>query len=209
MSDGPNFAMNANMHSAFKREIVRLRNGLSTVNLADDRARAGLVRRYEFFSATLHHHHQGEDRYLWPTVKERALPAEQVVIDAMEAEHETLGKALGRTDASFADLSTASDTTLIAAQLDDLMNVLTGHCAHEERDAVPIVRKYVTEHDLKEFMAFNRAAKDSNLVLPWVCDGATPGEEQSTWGMIPAPVRLFIKPMFTRKYNKFSAACGV
>ena len=38
------------------------------------RARAG---RWELFSATLHHHHHGEDLWLWPLLLERADPSER------------------------------------------------------------------------------------------------------------------------------------
>jgi hypothetical protein len=53
-------SMNTNMHSAFKREILRLRGGLRKADLSDAMATEGLARRYKFFSVTLHHHHDGE-----------------------------------------------------------------------------------------------------------------------------------------------------
>ena len=54
-------SMNTNMHAAFKREIRRIQSGLAKADLASSSARANLVRRYDFFSETLHHHHEGED----------------------------------------------------------------------------------------------------------------------------------------------------
>src|SRR5450759_774701 len=57
---------NTNMHSAFKREILRLRDGLRKADLSDAKTTEGLARRYKFFSVTLHHHHQAEDTFLWP-----------------------------------------------------------------------------------------------------------------------------------------------
>ncbi|NQU36700.1 MAG: hypothetical protein HQ526_03775, partial [Actinobacteria bacterium] len=87
--------------------------------------------------------------------------------------------------------------------------VLTQHCADEEANGIRIVQRYVTEADVKEFMKFTRESEYANLVLPWVCDNAEPDVEQHTWGMIPAPVRLFLKPMMTRKYDAFSRECAV
>ena len=46
-------------------------------------------------------------------------------------------------------------------------------------------------------------------MLAWVCDGATPAQIDSTWAMLPGFVRVFVKPMSTRKYAKFTAECGV
>jgi len=202
-------SMNTNMHSAFKREILRLRDGLREADLSDAKATEGLARRYKFFSVTLHHHHEGEDTFLWPNVRPKANPQESLVLDAMEAEHGALASVLDAVDEEFKNLSVKSDKDHIAARLDELGAVLSGHTQHEEREGVPIVQKYIEEDDFKAFVKFSRHSEDASLVLPWVSDGATPTEVASTWGMIPAPVRLFVKPMLTRKYTKFTQNCGV
>jgi hemerythrin-like domain-containing protein len=201
--------MNTNLHSAFKREILRLRDGLRKADLSDAKATEGLARRYKFFSVTLHHHHEGEDTFLWPNVRPKANPQESLVLDAMEAEHGALASVLDAVDEEFKNLSVKSDKDHIAARLDELGAVLSGHTQHEEREGVPIVQKYIEEDDFKAFVKFSRHSEDASLVLPWVSDGATPTEVASTWGMIPAPVRLFVKPMLTRKYTKFTQNCGV
>ena len=202
-------SMNTNMHSAFKREILRLRAGLLKADLSHAKATEGLARRYKFFSITLHQHHQGEDTYQWPVIRPKANPQEIAVLDAMEAEHEALASVLAAVDVDFKTLSANSDKDQIAARLDELHTVLSGHTQHEENEGVPIVQKYFEEDDLKAFVKFSRDSEDASLVLPWVSDGATPAEVASTWAMIPAPVRLFVRPMLTRKYTKFTAECGV
>jgi iron-sulfur cluster repair protein YtfE (RIC family) len=202
-------SMNTNMHSAFRREILRVRDGLLKADLSDARVRQGLARRYRFFSVTLHHHHKGEDTFLWPNVRPKASEPEIVVLDAMEAEHEALASVLGAVDEDFETLSASSDKDQIAGRLDELREVLSGHTQHEEREGVPIVQKYLGEDDFKAFVKFNRGGEDASLVLPWVSDGATSTEVESTWDMIPAPVRLFVKPVLTRKYTKFTQDCGV
>lgn len=202
-------SMNTNMHSAFKREILRLRDGLRKADLSDAKATEGLVRRCKFLSVTLHQHHQGEDTFLWPNIRPKANPQEIVVLDAMEAEHRALASVLGAVDEDFKTLSVNSDKDQIAARLDELRTVLSGHTQREESEGIPIVQKYIEEDDFKAFVNFSRDGEDASLVLPWVSDGATPIEVASTWGMIPAPVRLFVKPMLTRKYTKFTEECGV
>ena len=209
MADKVDFTINSNMHSAFLREVDRLQKAVATVDLSDSAVAAGLARRYVFFSHTLHAHHEGEDTFLWPLALAKATPQEAVILYAMAAEHEALATALTGLDSQFAQLSADSDVARISGGLDRLRAILTGHCAHEERDAVPVVQKYVTREDLKSFMAFTREQPDSTLVLAWVCDGATPAQIDSTWAMLPGFVRVFVKPMSTRKYAKFTAECGV
>jgi hypothetical protein len=202
-------SMNTNMHRAFEREILRLRDGLRRADLTDAMATDGLARRYAFFSVTLHHHHQAEDTFLWPNIRPKATPQEVVVLDAMEAEHEALATVLRAVDEDFTTLSLSTDKERVADRLDELRTVLSGHTRHEESDGIPIVQKYLEEEDFRAFVTFSREGEDASLALPWVSDGATPAEVSSTWGMIPAPVRLFVKPMLTRRYTKFTQECGV
>lgn len=206
MSDA---SMNTNLHSAFKREIARLKVGLDATDLANADARSGLATRYQFFSQTLHHHHEGEDTYLWPKVRPKADSDEQLILDEMEAEHQDLVGNLDALDKQFAQLAESTDKQSVAAQFDTLLELLATHCSHEEQDGVPIVQKYLTDDDFKAFMKYNRATPDSWLIFPWVCDGADSTAQSQTWGHLPPPVRIIMKPMMTRKYAKFTQKCGV
>lgn len=208
-ADQVDFTINSNMHAAFLREVDRLQKAVRTVDLSDGETAAGLARRYQFFSVTLHAHHEGEDKFLWPLALAKATPQEAVVLNAMEAEHEALAGTLAELDTGFTALGPDTDTAALSSGLDKLRSILVGHCAHEERDAVPVVQKYVTREDLKAFMAFTREQPDSTMVLAWVCDGATPAQVDSTWAMLPSFVRVFVKPMSTRKYDRFTQECGV
>lgn len=207
--DADHFRMNTAMHAAFQRELQRIIRAVAALDLSDQAAIGGLQRRFRFFADTLHTHHVGEDKFLWPVALEQATPAEQAVLRSMAAEHDALAVALDQARAGVAELSPGSDISAIQAHLDDLANVLSGHCAHEERDAVPVVAKYVSPEDFTKLMEHARSAEDSDLVLPWVCDGAPQEVVDATWGMLPGFVRMMVKPMTTRKYNKFTAECGI
>ena len=202
-------SMNTNMHAAFKREITRITRALTSVDLANAATVDGLKQRYSFFSQTLHHHHEGEDTYLFERSKQRATAEDVEVLDALESEHQQMLAVLNPLDAGFQLLGADSDKAALTAQLDELLALLTGHCAHEEEAGMAIVQKYVNEDDVREFMEFARSGETSSLTLPWVCDGASDQVAAETWGMIPAVPRAMVKPMLTRKYNKFSKACGV
>lgn len=209
MTEPVDFTINANMHSAFKREIARLQRAVETADLHDPFVTGGIQRRYRFFSETLHTHHEAEDTYLWPAAMSQATPAEQVVLTAMEAEHEALAAALAELDAAMSTLGPDTDIPGLDQSFDRLHRVLVGHCAHEERDAIPVIQQYIGRDDLKGFMQVTRSQQDSDLVLPWICDGATAEQVRTTWSMLPAFVRAFVKPMTTRKYNTFTQECGV
>ncbi len=209
MMAAADFQMNANLHGAFKRELTRLTSALDSIDLADAGAVAGYQRRFRFFAETLHTHHVGEDRFVWPVAQARASPAEKAILHSMESEHESLAAALATAGEDVAGLGPGTDVDTVAAHITDLAAVLNGHCVHEERDAVPILAKYLSPDDMKELVAHARAAPDSDLVLPWVCDGAPADVMRSTWAEIPALPRLFLRPITTRKYRRFTAECGV
>jgi len=202
-------SMNTNMHAAFKREIRRIQSGLAKADLASSSARANLMRRYDFFSETLHHHHEGEDTYLFERVKPKADPSEVAILDQMEAEHGELLEILTTVDTGFKTLSDATDKVVLNDQLEALFTVLSQHCEHEETQGIQVVQRYITQEDMKEFMKFNREGEHANFVLPWICDGAQPAVSSQVWGMIPGPVRLFLKPTMTSKYDAFSKECEI
>ena len=197
--------MNSNMHLAFLRDIDLVKRGLTAIDLSNEAQRAGVADRYAFFSAVLHEHHTVEDTYLWPKVMASATPQEQDILNSMESEHASLVALLDKLDQAFASLNATSDKASLTADLDKFREILAAHCAHEEAEGINVVQKYLTEADFAEFKSATRHGPNASYVLPWVCDGASKEVCDSTWGMIPAVPRAIVRPMLTRKYNKFKA----
>ncbi|MCB0918652.1 MAG: hemerythrin domain-containing protein [Actinobacteria bacterium] len=205
MSKQVNYEMNTLLHRSFKRELVRIQQGLKNAE-ADDRIPVGLIRRWQFFSDQLKHHHEAEDTYLWPLVEERSKDqSELVVMSAMESEHAAMHRKIDALDQSFATAANGESVDIAAmlTHLGQLSGIVAGHCDHEERDAVPLLEKYVKREDLGDFMKFTRSGPDNMLVFPWVSDGATEADRKAVWGVLPGPVRLFLRPMMNKKYDRF------
>lgn len=204
--------MNRLVHDAFRREIVRIRNGLAQLPV-DDRERAeGLARRWDFCSSQMRRHLTAEDEFLWPLVRERSdKPEEIVVIEAMGAEHEVLAEMLPVLDGQFSSLWAGEDVARdqVEGNLADLLLAFSGHCAHEDRDATPILLKYFTTADLGQFHTYLSSGEQSRIVVAWVCDGADERDRAVAWGMVPVLVRMVAKPMATRKYREFTRRCGL
>ena len=61
------------MHHAFRRDLARVRRG-GAQRRRSRTATPGVpsASRWEHFAAVLHHHHTGEDTWLWPFLLERA-----------------------------------------------------------------------------------------------------------------------------------------
>jgi hypothetical protein len=121
-------------------------------------------------------------------------------LDALVAEHEQMHTALDRCDEDFRTAGRLPVST--TPDLRDLRLVLAAHCAHEESDGEPLLTKYLTAEDLKPFHVANRKGKNAMLVFPWIADGGSPAD-QKVYGTLPAPVRLFLKPVMQRKYRAY------
>jgi hypothetical protein len=189
------FAMNAMLHRAFLRELDRVQGFVESGDAAAAR------KHYGFFSALLHQHHEGEDTFLFPLVRQRSTdPVELATVDALEAEHEQLHAALDTCDADFRGEGPLPEGTV--ADIGALRMVLAAHCAHEEADGEKVLAKYVTKDDLKPFNAHNRKGDLSMMVFPWIADGGS-ARDQKVYDVLPGPVRLFLKPVMQRKYKSY------
>lgn len=77
-------------HHAYRRDLAKF---LSAVEHTPVDARStwrALSVRWDLFALALHHHHAAEDAGLWPLLRQRADPAGQQMLAAMEAEHATI-----------------------------------------------------------------------------------------------------------------------
>lgn len=126
----------------------------------DDIATWGaLAERWSLFCETLHHHHTGEDEVLWPLLLERSNPAEQVVIYAMEAEHEVIDPLMALCTAGFLRMATPDPDfggcerirTDLASAVERTRVVLGNHLAHEEGEAIAIVQRHMTPGEWTDF----------------------------------------------------------
>ncbi|WP_197522326.1 hemerythrin domain-containing protein [Occultella aeris] len=161
-------------HSALRRDVTRVRLLLGDPGLSVRRRRR-LGRHLQWVMAQLRWHHEGEDHSLWPVLLDRD-PASRVVLDAMEAEHESLDGPLLALEAAarglVADRATAADAL---AALDELEGPLLAHLTHEEQEGLEIVRRALSH---REWQAFEKrawidgyTAADTLRFLRWIADG--------------------------------------
>ncbi|MDP4014581.1 MAG: hemerythrin domain-containing protein [Candidatus Nanopelagicales bacterium] len=208
MSDKPaDLTTNRLMHAACKRDFVRVRSCLKEIKEGDRERACSAAARWQFVSCQLRTHQAAEDKYMWPVVRERSRkPEELVVINAMVAEHNVLAEPIASLDDEFAALAVGriADVDAILARLDDLVVAFSGHAAHEERDATKILRKYLTEKDLREYRKFSSAHECGRLLLPWMSDGASPADQATVWRAVPFFARWFVRPIRTRRYRALS-----
>jgi len=196
--------MNA-LHDAFRRDAVRLTRAAQRWPGDDPAAREALLVGWRQFSNELHHHHTIEDTELWPRMRERLTgsPDALDVLDAMEREHGLLDPVLAEIEAALAEVG--SDNRRLGAAIDELVDVLTAHLAHEEREALPLVRRTITTD---EWNRVNRQVqrelglKGAAQTFPWVLDEATPDRAAAMMALLPGPLRLLHRYSWNPRYQK-------
>jgi iron-sulfur cluster repair protein YtfE (RIC family) len=168
------------MHHALRRDFVHFVAAVKNTPVTEQEVWAALEPRWGRFADVLHHHHGAEDASLWPVLLEHAEQAGsqedlQLLAD-MEAEHARIDPALQACRAAFAEMREhpcedhrkALETQLAAAH-DGLLQ----HLAHEERQALPMLQRTLSEQENREFeKAAERAypLKMVPFILPWAMD---------------------------------------
>ncbi|HEY0127495.1 MAG TPA: hemerythrin domain-containing protein [Blastococcus sp.] len=142
------------MHHAFRRDLAAFVAAVRGTPVADRRTWRALDRRWQRFAAILHHHHSGEDAYIWPelvaAVEARGTPRDRATLDAMEAEHAEIDPLLEDCARGFATLAGRAEGIAraeLAADLTRTRDKLAAHLGHEERDALALVQRFLTPAD--------------------------------------------------------------
>ncbi len=188
------------IHDAFRRDLRRLGAALR----ADDApARAGaLLERWDWIADQLHHHHAGEDRWLWPALREHvaARPAAATVLAEMEREHLRLDPLQRAADAAlraFAADPGPARAAATAAALEPFATLVEQHLGHEVRDAVPLLERELPAAALRTYSARQQRSMGLRPAMtrffPWLLDEAPPERSHRVLGELPRPLRVVVR----------------
>ncbi|MFW0795938.1 hemerythrin domain-containing protein [Gordonia sp. CPCC 205515] len=161
------------MHHAFRRDLAQFARSVPRTPVADRATWRALQSRWSLFRETLHHHHTGEDAWLWPLLESRCTGAEREVLDAMESEHGEIDPLLTACDEGLAAMAAGGDDKSRDALSDIVSRTfdhLATHLAHEENDAIALVQKYLSPQDwadLEKKFGEDSRLRDLLTVAPW------------------------------------------
>ncbi len=197
--------MNKAIHGAFRRDLDRFVTALGTFQPGDRARAAQLGAAWANFDDQLTHHHEGEHEIAWPALEKVGVSTE--LLNAMDAEHDTMAAALGETRGAMDALASdpvAEHVRSAAASFEKLRTVTVAHLVHEETELEPV---YQAKKDTPEIKAMGRAFGKTGLArggrfFAWVLDGATPEERAGVTASVPAPVLSVIGGVFGRGYRK-------
>ena len=148
------------VHDAFRRDLAHLARAADRrpADLDDPACHTAVLAGWEVFRTQLHLHHTGEDRRLWPRMRDHLAgrPDELAMLQAMQDEHARIDPLLAAVDGDLADRDRGP--ARLGERVDALATELSGHLAHEERDALPLLDRVLPVAEWQRFAADERRA---------------------------------------------------
>lgn len=189
------------IHDAFRRDTEHLARVVERGDLEDPRRQGSIRRGWDVFKRQLHHHHENEDRLLWPLVR-IYLPArdeESAILAAMEVEHERIDPLITAVDTALLN----ADTAWLAEATAMFRQELLAHLTHEERDAVPLLDSVLAPKDWKQFSRQQRKSvgfKGAAEFFPYILDEADPERAAHVTKTLPPPLRMLVGRVWRPRY---------
>ncbi len=193
------------LHDAFRRDAARLARAAQHYGSEDPAAHAALLVGWHGFSHELHYHHTVEDTYIWPLMRRTLAdhPDDVAVLDAMEAEHALVDPALAEVESAFDDPDHGHER--LADRVDDLVRILYSHLAHEEREAVPMIRATITAkewHTVSKNALHGMTYREKADAVPYLLEGAPETRVRIMLDVLPAPLRVMYRHRWNPHYRR-------
>ncbi len=193
------------VHSALRRDLVRLRLVLGTPAAQEPKRRTALAEHAIWLMDFLHHHHTGEDEGLYPLVVRRN-PDAAALCERMDADHDTITPAMdGVRAAAQRHLAhpASADFALLAA-LTALEEPLVPHLAREELEMMPVVSDSISHAEWVEWHESMVHGSMSALAFEghWLIDGLDEESIQVVVGPVPAVPRFILVRLLGGAYRR-------
>jgi hemerythrin-like domain-containing protein len=193
------------VHSALRRDLMRLRIVLSTPAAKEPRRRTALAEHAGWLMDFLHHHHSGEDDGLYPLVVRRN-PAAADLCERMDAEHHTITPAMDALRAAAAHQLADPDALAsdLLAAVTELEQPLIPHLAREELEMMPVVSASITH---AEWVAWHEAMihgsmRELAFEGHWLLDGLDAERTAIVVGPVPAVPRFILVRLLGGAYRR-------
>lgn len=153
--DGPvDLTVMWTMHRGFRRDLENFARAVPMTPVGDSATWVALADRWDVFARILHGHHSAEDAGIWPVLLDRVDAADDVdgrtTLDAMTAEHAVIDPLLDECAAGFRRMAVTPGSATrdaLAQHVVDARARLGEHLAHEERDAMALVQRHLTQDE--------------------------------------------------------------
>ena len=201
--------MNTIIHSAVRRDLKRFDTALGAFP-SGSRSRADhLKAAWDHFAYQLHRHHEDEETFFWPALRE--LGAENSIVGDLHGEHAVMLRALESGNVAMADLCTdpsADNAEAARTVVSGIAGIIEDHLVHEERDLEPFTASHHGAPGLKAAAASARKShtEGGGVFFSWLSDGIDADAARALRREVPAPVLFMLTRLGRRRYQRRIAA---
>ena len=197
------------VHRIFRREFRQVAELVFQAPAGDLRRAAGIAAHLDLLTGLLHHHHSGEDEYLWPLLLERATMRADLV-HRMEYQHEGMAQYLKNIEILLPQWRRSAAVSVageLSSTLRQLAKALVEHLDDEEDHVLPLVEECLT---VTEWVRFGEIAlakipvNERFTVLGLMLEEASKSESEKMMGMVPAVARFGWKLNGRRGYARYN-----
>ncbi|HEY0813142.1 MAG TPA: hypothetical protein VGE11_07655, partial [Pseudonocardia sp.] len=133
-------------------------------------------------------------------------PNALAALDALEAQRAAIDASVAEVEQAITAERKGSEALAgLREPLRRFAELLEHHLVDEERDALPLIRRHVTETQWRAFengqkrgLGLSGAAR----FFPWLLDDAEPGRRAAVLATLPAPLRLLVRHRWEPRYRR-------
>lgn len=197
----------AAIHQAMRRDARRLPLAVAAVESHPDAAR--VERWYAAFHAAIDHHHRREDELVWPELQRRD-ETFAAHVDELADDHRALDAALADVAAGLRDLAAGhlDRRSEVIGATEVLCAILHDHLDREEAAAFDRIGRVYSADEymaLEAQMVEGLSIGELAFVGPWTFDGLDARTVAELLASVPAPLRVLVRTVFTRRYRRIAA----
>jgi hypothetical protein len=135
------------VHTMFRREFGLMPGLVRAVSAGEKQLTMFVADHVALVSKVLDLHHSGEDKHIWPRLRERGTGEIASIVGVMEEQHGVIHRGLLQVTAavqSWRDSASAQTRDVLADAVGQFLPVMKEHLALEEERVVPLIEKYIT-----------------------------------------------------------------
>jgi hemerythrin-like domain-containing protein len=199
-------SMNRVIHGAFRRDLDRFIEALSTLGGGGERQVEQVSTAWVNFQDQLTRHHLGEHRIAWPALRKAGISDD--LLTQLDAEHERMAAALesaGEAMRSLRGTPSAGRVNAAREAVAALRVVTAEHLDHEDAELEPFFSEHEHTPEMKEMhRAFARehTLREAGTYFAWLQDGASGDELAGLRQTVPRPVVSIITLVWGGKYRR-------
>lgn len=200
------------VHKMFRRELQLAPDLVRQVACGDITRARDVAAHLRLISATLHHHHAGEDRYVWPLLAQRAPSEVSAPLLCALGQHREIDAVQAEVEGEIPVWSfrvTEQSRARLADALDRLTAAATNHMEYEERHLVPLMEQHIGMTEWNEIVRAMTGGIDPGqapLVLGMSMYEADPDIIEHTIVNMPPQLRAGIRCAAALAYAEHAQA---